>query len=112
MQTNYKKHPCKECPYLKNSAKGYLGELSYQPELFLQQLDLPKVHPCHKSVDWEKDDTCEGPNPPICAGALQFMNNSCKSHRNPIIQKFQREIGKNEEVMSFNHNFIEHHKKQ
>lgn len=102
--------PCKECPYLKTSAKGYLGEASGKPIEFLQQLDLPEVHPCHKSVNWEKEnlDTCDGSHP-ICTGALQFMSNSCKIHKNPAIQRLQKEAGKSEDIISFPHNFIKHH---
>lgn len=104
--------PCNECPYRIKSAPGYLGDSSYEPEQFLRQLDLPGVHPCHLSVDWEDSDIEDIESAPICIGALQFMNNSCKSHRSEYIRRMQRQAGKNTSIISFNHNFIEHHSKK
>src|SRR5690606_18087592 len=100
------KKPCKQCPYLKNSIKGYLGESSGKPQEFLQQLESPTVHPCHMTVDWEEDDYSKSTT---CVGALQFMNNSCKKSKYPNVIDEQNEVGKNDEVLSFNHNFINHH---
>lgn len=100
------KKPCKECPYLKTSAKGYLGESSGNPQEFLYQLESPEVHPCHLTVDWEEEDYSKATT---CVGALQFMNNSCKKSKFPAIAKEQAEAGKNEDVLAFNHNFINHH---
>lgn len=104
--------PCKECPYRIDSAPGYLGDASYAPEQFLRQLDLTFTHPCHLTVDWEDENTDDLVDvAPICVGALQFMNNSCKSHRNSFIRDRQKEAGKNANVLSFNHNFIAHHRR-
>ena len=104
------KTPCKECPYRIDSAPGYLGNTTGRPERFLQQLDLQFLHPCHLQVDWESEDADDQIlEAETCIGALQFMNNSCKSHRNSFIRDQQKEAGKNENVLAFNHNFISHH---
>lgn len=99
--------PCKECPYKKDSLPGYLGESSYDPERFLQQLE-GQVHPCHLTVDWENNNHDKSQ---VCIGALQFMNNSCMMSRNKDVVALQKEVGKNENVLSFKHNFIKHHGK-
>ena len=103
------KQPCKQCPYRKDSAPGYLGEASGKPEVFLKQLELDNVHPCHIMVDWENGTVEDYVKAPVCTGALQFMNNSCKLHQNQVIQDQQRGAGKNDEVISFPHNFTKHH---
>lgn len=99
------KKPCKQCPYLKTSLPGYLGECSGNPKEFLKQIEND-VHPCHLTVNWEEDDYSKAN---ICVGALQFMNNSCKRSQNRSIEKMQLLAGKNDEVFSFPHNFIAHH---
>lgn len=98
--------PCHQCPYRKDSARGYLGENSYKPQLFLEQLEFDDLHPCHLSVNWEEEDFNKSS---VCVGALQFMNNSCKLHRNIEIARLQKMVGRNENILSFNHNFIKHH---
>lgn len=104
------KKPCKECPYRKESLPGYLGEANYDPELFLQQLDMPELHPCHLAVDWESHTEQELLEAKKCVGALQFMNNSFMISRSQNIAVLQKEVGKNDEVISFKHNFIKHHR--
>ncbi len=105
------KKPCSECPYRKNSIKGWLGESSGDPMDFLAQLQNPDLHPCHKTIDWEKDDDIEKSDAPKCVGALQFMNNSLQISRYPEIAKLQKTVGKNlDEVMHHKKEFIEHHK--
>lgn len=100
--------PCKECPFLKTSWEGYLGDLSYKPEVFLQQLD-EEIMPCHLSIDWEKKEYDKAMP---CAGALQFMNNHGKLSRDLAAAHIQKQYGKNEEVFEFRHEFIEHHSKK
>src|SRR5579859_5406661 len=106
------KKPCNECPYRKASLKGWLGEDSGKPEKFLMQLEF-KAHPCHKTVDWDQPEQGveeEADEAPICVGAMQFMNNSLMLSRHPDIARIQKEYGKNEDVLQYKHNFIEHHK--
>ncbi len=102
------KKPCKVCPYRKTSLKGWLGDTYGKPELFLEQLELPDVHPCHSAVDdWDDDQQLEGAV--RCTGALQFMNNGGKRSRYKPIEALQAQVGKNEEVFSWRPEFIAHH---
>jgi hypothetical protein len=103
------KKPCKECPYLKNSLPGYLGDASYYPELFLNQLETPVLHPCHTAINWEEATAEEIENAPICTGALQFMNNTCKSSRYGGTRTKQHQAGKNANVFDRRSEFIKHH---
>lgn len=102
------KKPCKQCPYRKTSAPGYLGESSHDPQRFLQQLDLPTSHPCHNTVDWDEEDYNKAK---VCIGALQFMNNSAKLSRNPELKTLQSSLGKNDELFNWSSEFIKHHSK-
>jgi hypothetical protein len=76
MELKHKK-PCKECPWRKNSAKGWLGNST--PEQFVQQLHQGAKLPCHLGVDYEDpawQDKLE--DAPYCAGALAAMDKICK----------------------------------
>jgi hypothetical protein len=102
------KKPCKVCPYKRDSLNGWLGDVSGNPQQFLTQLETPMLHPCHATVhDWDNDEELE--SRPKCIGALQFMNNSLKLSRYPQIAKAQKEVGKNEEVFTWGHEFISYH---
>lgn len=105
--------PCNQCPYRKESLPGFLGDANYQPELFLQQLDMKEMHPCHLAIkDWENYTKEELLAANKCTGALQFMNNSLRIHRNPKIAALQKTAGKNEKVFQWKSEFIEHHKER
>ena len=98
--------PCDECPWRRNHPAGWLG--GYQPSDFVNQVqfDGPPV-PCHKTI------------PPgggmanavsMCAGALIFMRNSCKSAQHPdygdALQKVERDpVG----VFEWPTEFLEYH---
>lgn len=110
METNSK--PCNQCPYRRESLPGYLGDANYQPEVFLQQLDCRDMHPCHMAVDWNdytEEDLLKAKK---CTGALQFMNNSLRIHRNREIAELQKTVGKNENVFQWKSEFINHHKEK
>lgn len=70
--------PCDECPWRRTHPAGWLG--GYKPEQFVEQVqrDGPPL-PCHKTIA-EGDPN---PSPSMCAGALVFMRNSCKSAQHP-----------------------------
>lgn len=99
------KKPCRECPFKRTSASGYLGECLYDPELFLQQ---EEVIPCHLTVDYEGKEPDYSQAQP-CVGNLQFMNNSLKLSRNPQVKQLQDEAGKNTKIFQFKSEFINHH---
>jgi hypothetical protein len=102
------KKACIECPFKKSSAPGYLGEVSYQPEVFLQQINEAAI-PCHLSINWENKDE-KFKHSKDCVGALQFMNNSLKMSRDYDTAKLQKEYGKSDEIFSRTKEFIDHHK--
>lgn len=105
------KNPCKVCPYKRNSFSGCFGDASGDPEEFLQQLELPQVHPCHSVIkDWDDEKQVE--NARCCTGALQFMNNSLKTSRYKAIAEAQKEVGKNSEVFNWKHEFVAYHSKK
>lgn len=101
---------CKECPYKKDSLPGYLGELSHNPERFLDQLESPHLHPCHLTVNWEDEDGGTE-NAKTCTGALQYMNNTCKVSRYPQARQLQNTVGKSEKIFNRRTDFIKHHSK-
>lgn len=100
---------CRECPYKKSSAPGYLGESSWEPEKFLTQLDQKEIHPCHLTVDWETNDIS---NAKTCEGALQFMKNICKLPIDPkAVQQLKSLKFDPSEIFSRRIEFINHHQK-
>lgn len=80
-----RKAPCKECPYRRKSAPGWLGGNS--PErMAVSVLAEQPVH-CHTSVnysdpEWEKK-FLDGRNGRQCAGSLIFAANLLKRPRDP-----------------------------
>lgn len=110
-----KAKPCKNCPFLKQSAKGYLGESSFNPERFLSSFEISPI-PCHKKVDWDnpkkKDsaDTQAWNNP--CIGSLDFMKNTFKSPRDNKYRNLVNKQGsKSELVFDSRQDFIIYHSK-
>lgn len=99
--------PCNECPWRRDHPAGWLG--GYEPEQFMQQVqfDGPPL-PCHKTI------------PPggtmanavsMCAGALIFMRNSCKSAQHPEYgDALERVEPDAENVFQWPQQFLDHHK--
>lgn len=85
------KNPCKQCPYRKESAPGYLGNLSYKPTEFLKGIEHD-VHECHLTVNYEENDYSKAN---VCIGALQFMNNSAMLSKNNEVATMQKIAGNN-----------------
>jgi len=111
MKKNACKKLCKECPFKKDSMKGYLGEASGDPESFLQSMEYDPI-PCHLQVDWENDTDEEIENKCFshpCIGSLQFMNNSCKLPFSKEYRALQDSVDKNPEVFNWRAEFIRHH---
>lgn len=111
MPLTTKKEACKECPYRKDSIHGWLGGSSGDPEGFLQQLNRPNVHPCHKEVNWEDEENLEASiqKANVCTGALQFMNNDCKLSRFPEVTKLQDDVEHSDQIFRNRRDFIKHH---
>lgn len=71
------KTPCNECPWRRSHPAGWLG--GYTTDDFINQLqrDGPPL-PCHKTIPGDGTEARA-----MCAGALIFMRNSCKSAQHP-----------------------------
>ena len=70
------------------------------------------MHPCHMTIDWENYTEEDLLAAKKCTGALQFMNNSFMIHRNAVVAKLQKTVGKNSDILQFKHNFIKHHEEK
>lgn len=98
--------PCSECPWRRKHPAGWLG--GYKPEQFVQQIqfDGPPL-PCHKTIP---PSVFSGAAVSMCAGALIFMKNSCKSAQHPeygdALDKVDRDP---EAVFQWSSEFLEHH---
>jgi hypothetical protein len=107
-----KKQPCKECPFLRNSLGGWLGEMTGDPQGFLDAIDY-EVMPCHMNVDREKHLLVEGEKNP-CVGALQFCQNSLKFPRmarqpGTVYSNLYEQAKPNALVFQWSTEFVKHH---
>ena len=67
----YHKKPCKDCPWRKDSPKGYLG--GHDPNFYADAITYGEIPACHlKDYGPDSDETA------FCAGAASVMANSCK----------------------------------
>lgn len=94
------KRPCGQCPFRKDSIKGYLGGFTLEETLNVAKSE--SSFECHK--------TRETPNTKECAGRLLFATKTCKSFRDPELEQLRRETKENnstENILGFD--FKEHH---
>jgi hypothetical protein len=107
--------PCKECPFKKDSVKGWLGAASGNPQEFLSSMEYNLLG-CHMKVNWEEatDEEIEAravKHP--CIGALSFCENSAKFPRGARVEGPYREhldrAEKNPDVFKWSYEFIQHH---
>lgn len=104
------KKPCIECPFRKIAAPGYLGDSSYDPIPFLQQLDRPNGIPCHMTIDWDAEDVDkQEQTAPRCQGSLHFMCNAGQLPRNPELASLRNKAGKNDDIIANKRDFILYH---
>lgn len=110
------KQPCNDCPYRRNSTRGWLG--SSGPKWFVRAAMTdeaeyaPGAHfaPCHQTVNYEDPDWLENlSEAEACIGALQMCANSGKLPRGRERAEAVKEAGTNTEVFSWPHEFMEHH---
>lgn len=98
--------PCKQCPYRKDCAPGYLGGNSvgeyFMP--LIAPVDIP-LH-CHKTHDRE--------NRVVCAGYVAVRVNSLKAARTPgPVMTSEQRIKENPEALEacfkWAKDFLQHH---
>lgn len=104
-----RKSPCSQCPFRRNSVRGYLG--ADDPEHFLSLTMRDATMPCHMDIDYSDKDwlTTQEPDAPLCVGALQFQNNFMKLARDPEVARGQRAVGESANVFSNPEEFLVHH---
>lgn len=114
--------PCKEFPFRRRSAPGYLGAASYQPEDFLAPHWYGQVHlPCHMTVDWRKtgdDREAAIESAPACDGFARMCANSCKMPHNQqdaervaaYMDSAGDELFDDPDVFKWYSEFVEHHR--
>lgn len=76
---------CKECPFVRTSLPGYLGETT--PEEFTNTAKSGMVPmPCHMAVDYDNDEEDwqeQLGSVPQCSGHAIFLSNICNLPRDP-----------------------------
>ena len=68
--------PCGQCPFRKNSIKGYLGGFTIEETLKTAQSESSFV--CHKVRESNKEEEC--------AGRLLFASKTCKKFKNKDLE--------------------------
>lgn len=66
----YKRKPCSNCPFRKDSQRGWLGA-SRMTEIIKQDSFV-----CHKTVDYSKEENEDDPNRLQCAGHMLLLENN------------------------------------
>jgi len=108
------KKPCAECPFRRESAPGYLGEASYDPQGFIGPHWYAGVPlPCHMTVDNESRVPVLSQDFKLCAGFLIMAKNSAKIPEHPEV-RIARDEMEPDRVAVFWHigEFIEHHSRK
>lgn len=94
------KRPCGQCPFRKDSVKGYLGGFTIEETLEVAKSEHP--FDCHKTRG--TDNTKE------CSGRLLFATKTCKSFKNAELEKLRletKESNSTDNILGFD--FRQHH---
>lgn len=105
MSKLYHKTPCAECPWRKNSAKGWLG--GHSPEFYADAPVHNEPTSCH-CKDFGPDDDRTA----FCAGALSVMANACimaDDSKHPGAEAARRAVGKRDDTFDHPRDFYEYH---
>lgn len=103
---------CKECPFRRASAPGFLGSSSGDPWDFAAQHVYGDVYlPCHLRVNWEKSDAQERAlEAPVCRGFMTMMKNAGQMPRNPEMAALYSQMPPDPETFFASYKeFHEHH---
>jgi hypothetical protein len=96
--------PCRQCPWRRNSAPGWLG--ASEPGEFLAQSDANIRMPCHTHVDYEAADwEVQTQRVPQCAGRAIFQANRCQL---PAPENLKLPADR-QNVFQWPHEFVAHH---
>lgn len=91
---------CKQCPFHKESAQGWIGGWG-TPEELLSYVNFEQPFTCHKTMNTQHER--------LCAGALLLMRKTCKRPRDLNLQKAMDSLADLplDNVLGFN--FIKYH---
>lgn len=102
---------CDECPFSRNSAKGWIASYSIDDFMEFMRYDLP--FPCHMLV--EHDMTAEEAAQSVidgkmklCRGYVESMRKSAKIPRDPELAAIVASVNPSDDVMSI-FEFAKHH---
>lgn len=97
----YQKQPCNECPFRRNSAKGWLGGFTVEETLCAARSE--DAFDCHLTRGTEEVKSC--------AGRLLFAVKTCKSFRNKELESARLELKEQNKDLSniLGFDFAEHH---
>lgn len=96
--------PCRECPWRREAAPGWLGPYDASEWIELAHSDAPIA--CHRTV--EVDDEWDG-HVRQCAGAATYRRNICKRPRDPEVAVADQPD--TESIFGLPHEFMEHHER-
>jgi hypothetical protein len=103
--------PCKQCPFKRTSAQGYLGE--NRTEDFVQAAMGEGKMPCHSTVDYTDPQWLskflDGKRGTQCKGRAIFQANNCKLPRDQEVLRLKSD---RKLVFSTSREFTEHHSNQ
>lgn len=103
------KSPCKECPWKRSSAAGWLGASTAGE--FIALSESGQHLPCHLHVNYEQSDEDwrdEADRAPQCAGHAIYLANRCKLPKDSaqLVLPADRE-----QIFTWPHEFVAHHKR-
>lgn len=104
---------CRECPFKRTSAPGWLGSASGDPWEFLKPHfiagEMPL--PCHLRVHWEGEDVQDrAARAPVCRGYMTFLRNTMKMPKDPEMAALYRQIAPDTDAVFSNlTEFLAHH---
>jgi hypothetical protein len=106
------KKACNGCPFLRESAPGWLGAApakDFVDAALADYVDHPL--PCHLTIDYEDKNWMETqyPQSALCAGALIFARNQAKSPRDSERNAMVQAVEPDETVFRYPWEFYEHH---
>lgn len=111
---DYRKKPCKDCPFKKTSLAGWLG--NQKPENIISYLEQDHEFPCHNTIPKgsnlvSAEEAKNSETMQHCAGALIMHKKSCKRSRDSKVAQWQSDIKSDDDVFSHKSQFLDHHKK-
>jgi hypothetical protein len=98
--------PCRECPFKRNSMRGYLGPWP-NPEEIIRQAFSEAGFVCHMTITNQKNSN----KYKVCTGSLVCANKSAKLFRDRNLQRLQAAAEDPGNVMGMRE-FCEYHKQE